>query len=357
MGRNGNLLSAKRVKNDEFYTRFEDIETELEHYKDYFRGKVVYCPCDDPKWSNFPLYFALNFHKLGLKRLICSCYYAGEVDLMDLNAEVKQGYKFEYNGELADENEIREYLKNCQEIKLKGCGDFRSLACLELLKQADVVVTNPPFSLFREFYSWCRKNDKKFLVIGNMVSATYKNVFPDIKNGELFLGYQGFKGTQFTTKNGESLSVAGVWWQNIKRHERWKTPLILTKSYYENPSLYPKYDNYNAINVDKVADIPFDYDGVIGVPVSFLDAYFTRGFLREREHRISNSSLEIRDGRKRLQTERKRNLPTNADKESVGFEIVGNTEPFGNETGRCVCYREREKFYVRLLVRILNGKL
>lgn len=282
MKRNRNLLSAKRVKNDEFYTRFEDIETELEHYKDYFRGKVVYCPCDDPKWSNFPLYFALNFHKLGLKRLICSCYYAGEVDLMDLNAEVKQGYKFEYNGELTNENEIREYLKNCQEIKLKGCGDFRSSGCLELLKQADVVVTNPPFSLFREFYSWCRKNDKKFLVIGNMVSATYKNVFPDIKNGELFLGYQGFKGTQFTTKNGENLSVAGVWWQNIKRHERRKAPLILTKSYYENPSLYPKYDNYDAINVDRVVDIPFDYDGVIGVPVSFLDAYFTRGFLRER---------------------------------------------------------------------------
>ena len=281
---NSALTAAKAAKKDEFYTQLSDIERELAHYKEHFKGKTVLCNCDDPRVSNFFRYFTLNFEYLGLKRVIATCYKSQSVDLFsthDCEQAVYQIYEGDRDGNnLPDSDEIK--------VKpLKGDGDFRSEECIELLKQADIVVTNPPFSLFREYVAQLIKYEKKFIIVGHQNAITYKEIFPLIKNNKLWLGY-GFKGgaAHFYSKYKDvatagdhregMIRVSGVtWFTNLdtqKRHE----DLILYKKY--TPEEYPKYDNYNAINVDKTSDIPCDYDGVMGVPITFLDKYCPEQF-------------------------------------------------------------------------------
>lgn len=279
---NETLKSAKKNKNDEFYTQLSDIEKELAHYKQHFKGKTVLCNCDDPRVSNFFHYFAYNFEHLGLKRLITTCYKNQERDLFSQN-DSESAIWLEYFG---DKNGNR--IPDPEEIgihNLKGDGDFRSKECIELLKQADIVVTNPPFSLFREYVAQLVEYDKKFLIVGNQNAITYKEIFKLIKENKLWLGsslsfiafkvpdYYEEKTTRFwIDENGQKWRSMGnvCWFTNLdipKRHE----DLILYKKY--TPEEYPNYDNYDAINVDKVSDIPQDYFGEMGVPITFLDKY------------------------------------------------------------------------------------
>ncbi|UOE41620.1 adenine-specific methyltransferase EcoRI family protein [Chryseobacterium suipulveris] len=280
---NSNLHQAKNNKKDEFYTQLSDIERELKHYKSHFKGKTVYCNCDDPRISNFFHYFSYNFEKLGLKKLITTCYKNQDRDLFSQH-NTEQAISLEYTGDKNGDN-----IPNPEEIGihyLKGDGDFRSPECIELLKQADIVVTNPPFSLFREYIAQLIEYDKKFIVIGHQNAITYKEIFTLLKENKIWLGADN-GGTKWfkvnddydiktesrkKTENGEKFFSMGsiVWFTNLdimKRHER----LILYKSYSIDE--YIKYDNYDAINVDRVAEIPFDYDGVMGVPITFLDKY------------------------------------------------------------------------------------
>lgn len=277
---NTNLHKAKNNKKDEFYTQLSDIENELRHYKDHFRDKVVYCNCDNPRVSNFFHYFSYNFEHLGLNKLIATCYKNQDADLFSTN-ESEQAVYLVYTGDkngnsVPDANEIG--------VKpLKGDGDFRSAESIELLKQADIVVTNPPFSLFREYVAQLIEYDKKFIIVGHQNAIGYRDIFKLIKENKLWLGY-GFKGgaghfinTQYEDyasagdhKEG-MIRVSGVhWFTNLdidKRHE----DLILHKKH--TPEEYSVYENFNAINVDKTKDIPFDYDGLIGVPLTFMDKY------------------------------------------------------------------------------------
>lgn len=274
---NASLHAAKDAKNDEFYTRLEDINEEMNHYEDKFRGKVVFCNCDDPTWSNFWKYFHMNFEYLGLKKLITTHYEAGEV----------QTYKIEYTGgnDLDFEDGVV--------TPLEQNGDFRSDECVALLDEADIVVTNPPFSLFREYVTLLMEHKKDFIIIGPKNAITYKEIFPLIKNNELWLGY-GFKAgnAYFIVPDGTDTSqyAKGVydeatntvkfrnctWFTNIdhlKRHETLETSYYYEKKDTLYPELYPKYDNYDAISVDKLAEIPCDYKGVMGVPITFLEKY------------------------------------------------------------------------------------
>lgn len=281
MAKNGNkqLGEAKKNKKDEFYTQLSDIERELRHYEHHFKGKTVLCNCDDPRISNFFHYFSYKFNDLGLKRLITTCYKNQERDLFSQNNS-ERAIWLEY---LGDKNGNR--VPDPEEIGIryfKGDGDFRSAECIELLKQADIVVTNPPFSLFREYVAQLVKYDKKFLIVGHQNAVTYKEIFPLIRDNRMWLGY-GFVGgaahfiskyedtaTAGCHKNG-MIRVSGVvWFTNMqipKRAER----LVLYRKY--NPIDYLRYANYNAIDVGKTADIPEDWDGLIGVPKSFLDKY------------------------------------------------------------------------------------
>ena len=265
MAANKTLHKAKKEKNDEFYTQLSDIEYELKNYREHFKDKVIFCNCDDPEYSNFWQYFNKNFDFLGVKKLIATHY-----------QEEIPSYMLEmYRDEMGVHTDIR---------TLKGNGDFRSPECIELLKEADIVVTNPPFSLFREYIAQLIGFQKKFIIIGTQNAITYKEIFPLIKDNKLWLGY-GFRGgnAYFSIRNQKEYAD-GVydkdtglvkfrnccWFTNLdvsKRHEE----LILYKSY--NPIEYPKYDNYDAINVNKVAEIPIDYDGVMGVPITFLQSY------------------------------------------------------------------------------------
>lgn len=283
MAKNSNLTKAKKAKNDEFYTQITDIEKELVHYHDQLRDKVVFCNCDDPEWSNFWRYFDLNFDHIGLKGLIATHY-----------DPEKPTYKLE----IRRDPETGEKLPPVR-TDLKQNGDFRSPECVELLQECDVVVTNPPFSLFREYVAQLMQYGKKFIIIGNLNCVTYKEVFPLIKYNDLWMGATYFNGgaTYFMgdpdlydpkkmsnpkhayVKDGVLYwRVNGVrWFTNIdlaKRHE----PLTLFRRYYDDPSKYPHYDNYDAINVDRTVDIPEDYDGVMGVPISFLDKYCPEQF-------------------------------------------------------------------------------
>lgn len=273
---NKNLHAAKTARNDEFYTQLSDIEKELYHYRDFFRGKIVFCNCDDPEYSNFWKYFQMNFFFLGLKKLISTHYEPG-----------KQSYKMEIiaadlpSGQTA----FPDYVKT----PLEGDGDFRSDVCIEILKEADVVVTNPPFSLFREFVAQLMEYNKKFIIIGNQNAITYKEIFPKLKENKMWLGY-GFPGnvaffkSPYEDKAKSSqhkegmIRVSGImWFTNIdiqKRH----TPMDLYMRYHGNEEHFPKYDNYDAINVDKTCEIPEDYDGVMGVPITFLDKYCPEQF-------------------------------------------------------------------------------
>ncbi len=295
---NRNLNAARAAKKDEFYTQLSDIERELQHYLKHFRGKTVLCNCDDPYESNFFKYFALRFNQLGLKKLICTCYNGSPVqgnELMlqfdDADSEPKKiAYKVEIT-EVKDENgdgavdlaDVCYLLQNDKNVlSTLQTGDFRSSECIELLKEADIVVTNPPFSLFREYVAQLIEYDKKFIIIGHQNAITYKGIFPLIKDNKMWLGY-GFKGlaSHFrspykdiaTASNHKEnmIRVSGVvWFTNLdhnKRHE--EMDLICRYS----PDLYPKYDNYDAIEVSTTANIPMDYEGVMGVPITFLDKY------------------------------------------------------------------------------------
>ncbi len=279
MAGNVNLHSAQRAKKDEFYTQLSDIENELRHYKQHFKGKTVLCNCDDPRVSNFFHYFSYNFEQLGLKKLITTCYKSQERDLFSQN-DSERAIWLEYNG---DKNGNR--VPDPEEIGinyLKGDGDFRSAECIELLKQADIVVTNPPFSLFREYVAQLIKYDKKFVIIGNQNAITNKDFFPLVKDNMVWLGY-GFKGGaghffsnyQDVATAGDHregmIRVSGVnWFTNLEIEKR-NEKLILYRNY--NPIDYPKYDNYDAINVDKTSEIPMDYMGFMGVPITFMDKY------------------------------------------------------------------------------------
>lgn len=281
---NNKLKEAKKNKNDEFYTQLADIENEMRHYKEYFKGKTVLCNCDDPRVSNFFHYFAYNFEYLGLKRLITTCYKNHNPDSFSENKNEKAVYLI-YDG---DKNGNK--IPDPQEIgikELQGDGDFRSEECIALLKQADVVVTNPPFSLFREYVAQLVQYDKKFIIIGDKNSITYKEIFKLVKENKIWLGYSIHSGEvnflvskEFYKQNpsrckinadGQPYKGMGIrWFTNIDTSQRHED-LILYKKY--TPEEYPHYDNYDAINVDKTCDIPVDYDGAMGVPITFLDKY------------------------------------------------------------------------------------
>ena len=292
------LSAAKTAKKDEFYTQMMDIERELQHYWPHFRDKVVLCNCDDPYESNFFKYFALHFNHLGLKKLICTCYNGSPVqgnelmiDFGDFSEEPKKiAYKVEItevkdmNGDGAvDLSDVQYLLKNNKNVltTLKT-GDFRDPECIELLKQSDIVVTNPPFSLFREYIAQLMEYGKKFLIVGHQNAITYKEVFPLIKDNKVWLGY-GFKGAaaHFFSPY-EDIATAGNHKQNMIRVSgvTWMTNLEIPKRNEEldlvchySSEEYPKYDNYDAVNICKTIDIPCDYDGYMGVPITFLDKY------------------------------------------------------------------------------------
>ena len=289
MAKNDNLHKAKRAKADEFYTQLSDIENECKHYWEHFKGKTILCNCDDPRVSNFFRYFSLNFEHLGLKKLIATCYKNQDIDLFSQESSEKAVYII-YEG---DKNGNRQVDDNELEVKeLQGDGDFRSKECIELLKEADIVVTNPPFSLFREYVAQLIEYEKKFLIIGNKNAITYKEIFKLIKENKMWIGSMPMsndllfrlpkeaseelvntkkQGSAYRIVNGEILGrSSSIWFTNLdhkKRHEE----LILYKNY--TPEEYPKYDNYDAIEVKKTAEIPMNYNGVMGVPITFLDKY------------------------------------------------------------------------------------
>lgn len=282
--RNRGLNKARDAKKDEFYTQLSDINRELLHYGDHFKGKVVYCNCDDPRASKFFHYFSHNFEKLGLKKLITTCYKSKDMDLFSRNQSA-QAISLEYTG---DKNGNR--VPDVDEIgtaPLKGDGDFRSPEAIELLKQADIVVTNPPFSLFREYIKQLVEYEKKFLIIGNLNAVTYKEVFglikanrlwlgPSIKSGDREFGVPNSypltgAGTRIDENGNKYIRVKGVrWFTNLDLKERYED-IILYREYRKED--YPQYDNYAAIEVGKTKDIPSDYFGPMGVPITFLDRF------------------------------------------------------------------------------------
>lgn len=273
MANNSNLRKADAKKNDEFYTQLTDIEKELMHYRSHFQGAVVFCNCDDPTYSNFWRYFHLNFKRLGLQKLIATHYDTEQAT-----------YKIEYEGGADTDVEVGTVTPLMQN------GDFRSPECIELLKEADIVVTNPMFSLFREYIAQLMEYNKKFIVMGNMNAITYKEFFPLLKENKVWAGFGFNKVMEFAVPDGYDTSKATridefgrkvvkvpaiCWFTNLdisKRHE----PIDLVEKY--SPEKYLKYDNYDAIEVSKTLDIPMDYDGVMGVPISFLDKYCPEQF-------------------------------------------------------------------------------
>lgn len=302
---NSRLTNAKKGKNDEFYTQLTDIEKELRYYRKHFKGKTILCNCDDPFESNFFKYFVLNFNRLGLKKLMATCYATSSISNQELslskvlgNDKTKEGrpYKavvtkiYDATGDGGiDMLDVAELFKMGENelTELKEDGDFRSDECLEFLKEADIVVTNPPFSLFRDYVATLVEHDKKFIIIGNVNAITYKEIFPLIKDNKLWLGSNMNSGCQKffvpdyyplkaascgIDKDGRKfIKVNGIrWYTNLdikKRHE----DLILIRKYNEED--YPKYDNYDAIEVSRVKNIPYDYEGIMGVPITFLDKY------------------------------------------------------------------------------------
>ncbi len=308
-----NLNNAQGEKNDEFYTQLEDIEKEMKHYKAHFKGKIVLCNCDDPYESNFFKYFAMNFNYLGLKKLIATCYATspimytqltlfGDEEPVGVKNKGKKPYKIEItkiedmNGDGAiDLEDVEALLKKNKPKVLKGDGDFRSEECIKLLKESDIIVTNPPFSLFREYIAQLMEYDKKFIILSNMNAIAYKDFFPWIMQNRIWVG-NGFNmslvfKTPYPNKldanrkfviskgynpdDGYVKTPAIAWFTNLdikKRHE----DLIMWKKY--TPEEYPHYDNYDAINVDKVSEIPGDYYGMMGVPITFLDSYNSSQF-------------------------------------------------------------------------------
>ena len=290
MSANRNLHKAKSNKKDEFYTQLSDIERELKYYRGHFRDKVVYCNCDDPRVSNFFLYFSRKFRSLGLKKLITTCYKNQQMNMFSQN-DAEKAIWLEYDG-----TRNKTGIPSVEDIGihyLDGDGDFRSGECIDLLKQADIVVTNPPFSLFREYVAQLMEYEKKFLIIGHQNAITYKEIFPLIKDNRLWLGRTP-RGRDMlfdvpenyaqelvaTRKEGSGYKIvdgivkgrlgSASWYTNLDYRQRHED-LILYKRY--SPEEYPKYDNYNAVNVNKVAEIPMDYEGEMGVPITFLNKY------------------------------------------------------------------------------------
>jgi hypothetical protein len=300
---NSNLKDSFKQRQDEFYTQLSLIESELKHYKEHFKGKIVLCNCDDPYESNFFKYFAMNFNSLGLKKLVATCYIGSPIANTQLSLfddeppedkTTRAPHKIEivevedYTGDgrvgLAD---VEYLLRNNKNIltRLKGDGDFRSKECIELLKQSDVVVTNPPFSLFREYVAQLMEFEKSFVIIGNQNAVAYKEFFPLLAENKVWLGYMSGhfwfkvpdvyeeKATDFKmNENGQKWRRMGniCWFTNLdieKCHE----DMTLFRTY--SPDAYPKYDNYDAIEVSMTADIPCDYYGVMGVPVTFMDKF------------------------------------------------------------------------------------
>ena len=274
---NNNLHSSRNAKADEFYTQIGFIENELKHYKDYFRDKVVFCNCDDPEWSNFWRYFHINFYHLGLKKLVSTHF-----------EEDKQSYKMEVVA--AENNDGQLTMPEYIQTPLRQNGDFRSPECIEILKEADVIVTNPPFSLFREYVAQLMEYGKDFIIVGNQNAITYREILPLIMQDKVWLGYNSGhfwfrvpdyyeeKKTDFKIdENGVKWRRMGniCWFTNIdieKRHEE----MVLYKHY--TPEEYPKYDNYDAIEVSRTAEIPCDYYGIMGVPITFMDKYSPEQF-------------------------------------------------------------------------------
>ncbi len=284
---NRNLHKAKAAKNDEFYTQLSDIENELKHYRSHFQGKTVLCNCDDPRVSNFFKYFTLNFEVLGLKRVIATCYKNLEPDLFSQNNSEKAVY-IVYEGD-RNGNKVPD-TSEMQVVELKGDGDFRSEECIKLLKMADIVCTNPPFSLFREYLAQLIEHQKQFLIIGSMNALYEISVFPLIKDNKMWLGYNNgdmsFKvpddyearETRFWIDDAGQKwrSLGNIAWYTNLEHKKRHEDLILYKTY--TPEEYHKYDNLDAINVDRYSEIPCDYDGMMGVPVSFLTNYCPEQF-------------------------------------------------------------------------------
>ena len=316
---NANLHRAKVAKNDEFYTQLPDVENELKHYWPHFRDATVLCNADDPRASAFFHYFSYQFEALGLKRLIATCYKGQRPDQMSQN-DADRGLYLEYTG---DKNANR--VPDVEEVgvrSLEGDGDFRSPECIELLKQADIVITNPPFSLFREFLALLIEHGKKFLILGSANAITYKEVFPLIRDGKVWLGrgsgdmafrvpdyYESRETRHWEDADGRKWRSLGnaCWFTNLD-HERRHEDLVLWRTYRGHEADYPRYDNYDAIEVSKVREIPKDYAGLMGVPITFLDKF-------------------------------------NPDQ----FEIVGNEDTLGIPKGRG--YVAGRRMYGRILVR------
>ena len=281
---NNQLSQAKKGKKDEFYTQLEDIEAELKHYRGHFAGKTVLCNCDDPRMSNFFYYFVLNFHHLGLKKLITTCYKNQDPNSCSKNTS-KQAVYLVYEGEDIGSPPNPNIAGLVH--PLQGDGDFRSPECIKFLEEADIIVTNPPFSLFREYVAQLIEYEKKFIIIGNINAVTYKEIFPLIQTDQIWLGPSIHSGDrEFEVPSSYPLTAAGIriddqgrryirvkgvrWFTNLDFPQRHQA-LILHKKY--SPEEYPHYDNYDAINVNKTADIPCDYDGVMGVPITYLDKH------------------------------------------------------------------------------------
>jgi len=281
---NNQLSQAKKGKKDEFYTQRADIEAELRHYRGHFAGKTVLCNCDDPRMSHFFYYFVLNFHHLGLKKLITTCYKNQDPNSCSENIS-KQAVYLVYEGEDIGSPPNPNIAGLVH--PMQGDGDFRSPECIKFLEEADIIVTNPPFSLFREYVAQLIEYGKKFIIIGNINAVTYKEIFPLIQTNQIWLGPSIHSGDRvFEVPSSYPLTAAGIriddqgrryirvkgvrWFTNLDFPQRHQA-LILHKKY--RPEEYPHYDNYGAINVDKTADIPCDYDGVMGVPITYLDKH------------------------------------------------------------------------------------
>lgn len=346
--KNSNLHAAKKAKCDEFYTQLTDIEKELCHYKEQFRDKVVYCNCDDARQSNFFKFFSLNFEHYGLKKLITTSFNANGKGTILIYEGDKNGNR------MVDDEEI-------QVKELNGNGDFRSEECVELLKQADIVVTNPPFSLAREYFKVLFDNNVKFLVISPQNAITYKEIFPYIIQGKLWLGYNMVH--DFVQPDGNVKKFGNISWFTNMETNKQNYPKCLIKTY--NESEYPKYDNYNAINVDKVKDIPYDHEGVIGVPITILNDLCSDGLLhfevpmreREREReRMCTESSELTDTLKTTRitesgsesTERKSTQESSYNK----YRIVGNEYSLDIERGRG--YVNGKRMYSRIFIQRVN---
>lgn len=365
MSANTNLHKAKDAKNDEFYTQLTDVAKELMHYKAHFKDKIVFCNCDDPTWSAFWKYFHLNFSELGLKKLISTHYDREEAT-----------YKMEYTG--GDDNDIEVGVKT----PLEGNGDFRNQECLDLLDECDIVATNPPFSLFRSYIDTLMEHKKKFLIIGNKNAVTYKEIFPLLKDNQMWIGTRNINSDfWFIVPNGDKYEkiendlklkhIMGCWFTNMdipKRHEK----LILWKKY--TPEEYPKYDNYDAINVDKVSEIPCDYDGVMGVPITFLGDYnpdqfeivaFRKGddgkdlvFTREREREFNRTFASLYDIDSRDDKERRRKDQWEAylrqNNNQTEIEPIDYFYPNATNLANSLvnnCTINGKKTYVRVLIR------